>query len=60
MWKLSVNKCDGSVWQTCIEHTEKLINEWSEREILLEATVPQIIIEAGNDSDSDTSEEELS
>lgn len=32
MWIESLEICTSTIWQNCIEHTEKLITEWYDRE----------------------------
>ena len=59
MWEHSLSKCDANAWKKCIERTEKVINEWSGRAMLLKGTGPEITIEGGNDSKRDTCGDEL-
>ncbi|KAK4875871.1 hypothetical protein RN001_012293 [Aquatica leii] len=56
MWNEALQQYTSEVWEKCVIHTEKLIQEWYNREKLLEITVKPLIIIVGlNDSSSSES-----
>lgn len=55
LWEEALKQCSPDLWTKCVQHTDKLIQEWYEREILLEE-VTEIIITDNNVGDSDESE----
>ncbi|KAL3286434.1 hypothetical protein HHI36_000942 [Cryptolaemus montrouzieri] len=62
VWKEALQKITPEVWSKTIEHTEKEIQYWWERELHfdLENVPPLIINMDENDSDSETFLDELS
>ncbi|KAJ8941028.1 hypothetical protein NQ318_004185 [Aromia moschata] len=55
MWEKSLQKCTPEVWLGVVKHTEKVIEEWYNREHILD-NIPQIIINV-NDDESDLDSE---
>lgn len=53
MWERALERCDSGVWQKCIDHTEKLISEWYQRDRLCEE-MEEIIVNLADDSESDS------
>jgi len=48
LWNEALEKCNKEVWENCIKHTEKVIQEWYEREQhLVSIEVEPIIINIG-------------
>lgn len=35
MWNEALNHCDSKIWENCVRHTEDIIKEWHNRDILL-------------------------
>ncbi|KAJ8953374.1 hypothetical protein NQ318_023491 [Aromia moschata] len=55
MWEKSLQNCTPEVWLGVVKHTEKVIEEWYNREHILD-NIPQIIINV-NDDESDLDSE---
>ncbi|KAK4882851.1 hypothetical protein RN001_006170 [Aquatica leii] len=56
MWNKALQQCTSEVWEKCVIHTEKLIQEWYNREKFLDITEEPLIINVGlNDSSSSES-----
>lgn len=54
MWQKSLNTVTAETWKNSIKHTNSLINEWWEREKIINEVNPIIItLNAGSDSESE-------
>lgn len=51
MWQESLNTCTPDIWQNCVDHTEKLIKEWYEREANMEDFI--LTVNCGSEDESE-------
>ncbi|KAL1510047.1 hypothetical protein ABEB36_004703 [Hypothenemus hampei] len=55
MWEEALEQCSVEVWQNCVRHTEKIIEDWYIREqALVNIEIEPIIINADENSDSES------
>lgn len=54
MWQRALEKCTPEVWKAKVMHTENIIEEWMNRERLIENIPPLIIEVNNNESDTET------
>lgn len=60
MWEKSINLVTKTQWEGYVNHTEKVMNDWWNRELALDNTdVEQIFINLTNDSDSSDSDSDI-
>lgn len=55
MWRESLGTVTPDIWANCIRHTEKIIDEWFEKEIIMDQLDLSPIIINVNESDSESS-----
>lgn len=54
MWNEALDQCTEAIWKNCVSHTEKIIQEWYEKEKILDTVPQQLIIEPNDSSSSDS------
>ncbi|KAL1502818.1 hypothetical protein ABEB36_007908 [Hypothenemus hampei] len=55
MWEEALEQCSVEVWENCVRHTEKIIEDWYIREqALVNIEIEPIIINADENSDSES------
>lgn len=55
MWRKALEKCTPEIWHAKVVHTEKLIEDWYDREVIIEE-VPQMFINVSDEESSEDSE----
>lgn len=56
MWENALKICTPDRWKSVVEHTEKIIDEWYQRQQILD-DFPEFIINLDDDSSSSESDE---
>jgi hypothetical protein len=58
MWKEALNRITPATWANTVRHTETLVREWYERELLFDRDeVAPLIIQVDEDSDFEVLQE---
>ncbi|KAF2893031.1 hypothetical protein ILUMI_13143 [Ignelater luminosus] len=55
MWNEALGQCDAEFWNHCVNHAEKNINDWYEREKILDVSVNHIVINITMDNSDSSS-----